>query len=316
VAVEEIDAIAAPDAVLLAIHEVEEACADDLAPGEPWRSATEAIAYMRNPPRAESRRRWVARLDGEIVGTAGLFLHGPSLAYAQVRVRPDARRQGIGTLLVDELRAAAREARAGSMFVHHATAVGAAFAAHIGAIDDQRDIRSVLWLKGREAAPVAVPSGYRLRSWVGASPDDLAASYALARNAISDAPQPSGQVEPGWTIERVRDLEDAVGRRRRDMRVTALLDDADRVVSFTELRVSAPPATVASTEDTATVPDRRGLGLALAVKAESLRLLRADRPDVELVTTTNAEQNAAMRALNAKLGFEPVATLTAAILAP
>jgi hypothetical protein len=72
---------------------------------------------------------------------------------------------------------------------------------------------------------------------------------------------------------------------------------------------------VALTDDTATVAARRGLGLARAVKVESLRRLRDDHPEVEAVTTTNAEENAAMLHINASVGFRSVATLTDATLA-
>ncbi|MDX6425446.1 MAG: hypothetical protein QOD52_851, partial [Gaiellaceae bacterium] len=41
---------------------------------------------------------------------------------------------------------------------------------------------------------------------------------------------------------------------------------------------------------------------------------RADRPDVELVTTMNAEHNAAMRHINTSVGFVPTATLTTTVL--
>ena len=54
----------------------------------------------------------------------------------------------------------------------------------------------------------------------------------------------------------------------------------------------------------------RGRGLARWVKAESLRLLAQDRPDVALVSTCNAEENAAIRRVNERLGFVPVATHT------
>jgi hypothetical protein len=50
------------------------------------------------------------------------------------------------------------------------------------------------------------------------------------------------------------------------------------------------------------------------VKCESLRLLRLERPDVERVTTLNAESNVAMRTVNHDLGFVPVLTLTTTVL--
>jgi hypothetical protein len=46
------------------------------------------------------------------------------------------------------------------------------------------------------------------------------------------------------------------------------------------------------------------------VKSESLARLRRERPDVLLVGTTNAEENAAIRAVNERLGFVTAAVHT------
>ena len=70
----------------------------------------------------------------------------------------------------------------------------------------------------------------------------------------------------------------------------------------------------ASTEDTAVVRGHRRKGLGRWVKAESLRLLQEDRPDVTQVTTVNAEENRAILGINEALGFEPVAVWTSCVL--
>jgi GNAT superfamily N-acetyltransferase len=113
----------------------------------------------------------------------------------------------------------------------------------------------------------------------------------------------------------VRDREDSLARRGREPRVTAALRGGE-VAAFTELVVEPAPARKAATDDTAAVAEHRGRGLGRAVKSESLRLLRRERPDVEVVTTLNAEDNGPMRAINTKLGFVPVVTLTTAVLRP
>jgi GNAT superfamily N-acetyltransferase len=229
-------------------------------------------------------------------------------------VLPKHRRQGIGTALLAAVRAAAREHGIAAFYGHHATPAGAAFAAHVGARDDQRDVRSMLALGGARLPAPVVAEGFELRSWLGSAPAELVASYARAREAMSDAPVPDGQVATTSTVEEVRDLEQTAARRGREVRVTTALNAAGDVVAFTDLRVSAPPEFDAATDDTGTVRAWRGRGLALAVKLESLRRLRDDRPDVQSVWTVNAEDNAAMRHINERIGFVPTVTLTSTVL--
>jgi hypothetical protein len=52
------------------------------------------------------------------------------------------------------------------------------------------------------------------------------------------------------------------------------------------------------------------------VKLESLRRLRADHPEVTVVTTLNDEENAAMRHINESVGFRPSVVFTQAALTP
>ena len=116
-----------------------------------------------------------------------------------------------------------------------------------------------------------------------------------------------------WTPLRVREFEGIVARRGRQTRVTVVLDGLD-VVGFTELRVSLDRGVIASTEDTAIAAGYRGIGLATWIKATSLALLQRDRPDVTGVITGNDAMNAAMLAVNQRLGFRPVATWTDAVM--
>lgn len=304
--VEAVDTTTASDETLRAIYRIEDACSTDR-----WEDEAHAVGFMRHPPAGSRRLHWLAFDDGEPVGMARLAVDEDStLAWLHLGVLPERRRRGAGRMLF----AAAREAAgARSIGGHHSTGDGAAFARALGACGEQRDVRSALDLRSAALPEPVLPPGYELRSWDGAAPDELVASFAAARNAIDDAPAPAGEVFPTWTVARVRELEDAQERRGRQIRVTVALAGGE-VAAFTELRVSPAPAPTVSTEDTATVAEHRGRGLCQAVKLESLRLLRAERPDVERVATLNAEENGPMRAINTKLGFVPVVTLTTAVL--
>jgi len=93
------------------------------------------------------------------------------------------------------------------------------------------------------------------------------------------------------------------------MRLTVALGADGEIGAFTELRVSRG-STLGFTDDTGTAAVHRGKGLARAVKVESLRRLREDHPEVNVVSTSNAEENLAMRHINASVGFRPTVTET------
>jgi predicted GNAT family acetyltransferase len=131
---------------------------------------------------------------------------------------------------------------------------------------------------------------------------------------MDDAPAPDDLDYPSWDAETVRASEQSLRERDREMRVTVALRDDGEIGSFTELRLSRG-STSAFTDDTGTVAEHRGQGLARAVKLESLRLLRADHPEVELVATFNDEENEAMLGINRSLGFRATSVGTTATLA-
>jgi predicted GNAT family acetyltransferase len=97
------------------------------------------------------------------------------------------------------------------------------------------------------------------------------------------------------------------------VRATVAIDERGEVAGYTDVRVT-PGLAAASTDDTAVAAWARGRGVGRAVKIESLRRLRADRPEVETVSTMNAEHNAAMRHINTSVGFVPTVVLTTTVV--
>ncbi|HEU0193274.1 MAG TPA: GNAT family N-acetyltransferase [Gaiellales bacterium] len=307
--VDELDPRTAPDADLASVHELLSRIHRDSNPAEPYRPVSDTTGFLRHPPDTEPRFHWIIReADGDAIGFAQLRIIPDAGRLIELAVDPQHRRRGHGSELLDAVERRARTAGCRTLVGGYATAAGAEFAAARGAADVRRELRSLLSLA--DLRPQLTPvAGYTTMSWTGAAPDDMVESFARARMAINDAP---GEWED-WDAARVRDLERSVALRGRQLRVTVALD-AGGVVGFTELRVSRTAGAVAGTEDTAVVREHRGRGLALWMKSEALAGLRSDRPDVSLVSTVNAESNAAILAVNARLGFVRVATETVCVL--
>jgi GNAT superfamily N-acetyltransferase len=272
------------------------------------RSIEEAVAFYRHQPTTHTSCHWLA--DG---GFAGLYVHGPTATFLQLEVDPGRRRRGVGSALLAAAVARARELDVQAMHGHHATPAGAAFAAHHGFADGQRIVRSLLDLRTAELPDLPAPDGWELVTWLRHVPDEHLDAFVRARASMDDAPDPEGVDFPSFTAEKVRESEESLARRGREMRVTVALRADGEIGSFTELRWSAG-STLGFTDDTGTAREHRGRGLAKRVKAESLRRLRADHPEVEVVTTSNAEENTVMRHINESLGFVPSAVETTASL--
>src|SRR5579871_217950 len=307
--IEEIDARTAPDDVLVRFHELELVCHEELESGEPFRTREEGIAFHRHLPHDVTIGHWLA--DG---GVAVLWMHGPTATFCEVLVHPERRRQGLGTALLERVVERARELGVVTLRADHETPAGAAFAKHVGAVDEQRIVRSHLALRTAELPEPRVAEGWRLVNWLTRVPDEHLQAFVRARAAMDDAPAPEGMDWPAWDAEKIRASEESLVKRGREMRLTVAMNGAGEVGAFTELRHS-PGSLLGLTDDTGTVAEHRGKGLARAVKLESLRRLRDDHPEVEAVTTRNAEGNSVMRGLNESIGFRPTVVETTAALA-
>ncbi|MGH3002986.1 MAG: hypothetical protein ACRDM1_10085, partial [Gaiellaceae bacterium] len=179
--------------------------------------------------------------------------------------------------------------------------------------EGQRVVRSLLDLRAAVPAGPEPAAGWGLTTWLGRVPDEQLDAFVVARRGMDDAPTSDGMDFPSMTAEHIRASEESLRQRDREMRVTVAIREDGEIGAFTELRVSKG-ATSAFTDDTATVAAHRGRGLARAVKLESLARLCADHPEVDVVTTSNAEENLAMRHINASVGFRSTVTLTTATL--
>jgi RimJ/RimL family protein N-acetyltransferase/N-acetylglutamate synthase-like GNAT family acetyltransferase len=239
----------------------------------------------------------VAELDGVVVaaGAAGLNTETTieGVGWAFVTVDPARRRQGIGDAL-------------GSRLLDHLRELGAARATSFirGTTEGERWALARGWsrlLTGpliavdpRRVEEPSLPPGFRCVPLRDVAPE---AVYELTVAAALDEPTPIPLDNIGFD-DFVREWDDPDVDLDTSRAVVA---ETGAVAAFTFIRIAGDRAAHGFT---ATAREHRGRGLATAAKRSALRAAAAR--GVTRVTTSNAEENAAMRAINRKLGFEPI----------
>lgn len=293
------------------------------------------LEEIRADLQAQEKGRWVAAYSGVVddrVVVAGAvetpLLDNLSTAWIQVHTRPDARGRGHGSAMLAHLEemAASRSrtilsGEAAWGYDEPPDGTGAPVVGwlarrgfRLGLVDVQRDLRlpvpeAVLAELAAEVAPRH--AAYTLRSWVGPVPGEIVDSYALLVASLPvEAPVGELHLEPeAVDVEHLRDREATLARQGRTKYNTVALDEAGRVVAYTDVVTSEHEGSRAFQWGTLVRREDRGHRLGLAVKVANLALLQRERPDLTRVTTYNAEANTHMIGVNQRLGFLPVERL-------
>ena len=281
------------------------------------------ITPLTDPAHGPNSRRlaWLASdADSIPVGTAFLRLfNSPGqehLAELTLQVHPAERRQHVGSQLLAAAVAAARDnARRCVTAQAEAGAPGDHFLA-------ARGFRKVLTLRFSRLPLAEVDTaalagiierphpGYRLVSWQGTVPDDLAQTFAASRRAMDDMPMDGtdyGIVT--WDVERVRAAAKAVEQRGDQLHTVVAIDASDgSIAGFTELVIPGNGTGDGQHYGTGVLPEHRGHGLGRWMKAESIRQAHGRYPDLGGLLTDTADSNTHMRQINDSLGYTPTHT--------
>jgi GNAT superfamily N-acetyltransferase len=302
------------DSDVAAWHDVLAASVAHDLPGEPTPALDQVHGDLTIARLGSHHLRWVATDGDEVTGVASLRLFDGSgrahLGQFMIDVHPDHRRRGVGSLLLDTVARAAREENRRCIVVEASSDTpGAAFLEARGftcVLSLSLLLLSVHDVAGVEEIVHAAHPGYHLTRWLGVVPNELAETFATAKSAMGD--MPTGDMDYGtttWDTDRVRDMAEVV-EKRGDTLLTVAALHGDKIAGFTELVIPVGDGTRAIQYDTAVVPEHRGNGLGLWVKAAMLDWLRAEWPAVEEIETDNAEDNEHMLAVNERLGFRPL----------
>ncbi|MBY8876486.1 GNAT family N-acetyltransferase [Actinacidiphila acidipaludis] len=298
-------------------HRVQSAALAHDLPGEPVPAQDAVQARLTTPAPGSRLVLWLVRGSGsDPVATAALrlFSHPDRSEHAEVEmtVHPAHRRMGAGSRLLSTVTEAARAAGCRSM----TTEVAAGTSGERFLVN--RSFTPVVRLTWLRLALDEVPepirklpdvphAGYRLTAWDGAVPDALAAGYARARQATAGGPAGAARSgDAAWDETRLRERARVVERRGERLLTVAAVCEADGAVAgFTELVLPAGLPGRARQHDTAVLPEHRGNGLGLWLKAAMLRRVGADHPRITEIETGTADDNRHMLAVNTALGFRP-----------
>lgn len=304
--------VVASDSEIAECHAVSSTAFTSDFPTRPFPAVDVFAKQLRAPSPAGPRRFWVARSAGRIVGTAIVVYpeqENLRLAITTVRVLPAARRQGVGTALLDATFAAARD-EGRDIIAGQGLKVGGdgeKWATGLGFTLVQEFVGQTLVVTEEVAGlwEVEAPRGFRAVRWIGSAPESLVDTYARARTAIADAPVADSCLEfPNWTPERVRAYETDFRASGSELRtVVAVHEASGRAAGLTELEIRLSRPTIGYQQDTAVLGEFRGSGLGRFLKAEMMRWLAQDRPELGQVVTNTASDNVHMIRVNHQLGY-------------
>ncbi len=252
-------------------------------------------------------RRFVAWLDGRAVGagSAGrVYMYPPDFdaLWGSTAVLPEHRRRGVGGALLAAISNVAREAGKSELMGRTSADQREAieFLARRGFHEYERMKVVRLDLARRSIPEVAAPDGLIVSS-LEEHPELVEGVYEVSREALPDIPG-EGPTEP-------ESLEDF---RKRDVDrpsipaggfVIAIDAATGTVVGYANLLVAPGNPKVAWHGMTGVARAWRGRGVATALKRATIAWAIAN--GLEALEGANDIVNAPMRAINARLGYEP-----------
>jgi mycothiol synthase len=243
----------------------------------------------------------LARLDGVAVGVAHAApqKEQPDSPYGELvpRVLPEARRQGVGSALLQAGAAVLRRhGKSGGQASVAADCLEALeFAANRGFLEVSRSQTVVLDLERFEHEGRRPPEGVELTD-LAARPDLMRSLWELDALVSRDIPGPDSEFAMPF-----EDYPALFEKPGLDRRLFILAVAGEQVIGVAMLVPTTARPEIAFHWLTGVHPDWRGRGLASTLK--DFQLARAKAFGIRRVRTTNELRNAPIRRLNERLGY-------------
>jgi len=281
-----------------------------------------AKANIRHREPTWHERRFLVADEGRIIGMLAVRYPKPEspeyegwkhIVHAWGGVVAPARHQGVGRALLGSALEMLDHYGARLLMVSSSETDGQQCIEHLGARALQVERRSRLdlatldwqrvdrWIADREGrAPTTTVEMYPNRL-----PDDILEEFCAAETTLMNL-MPWDDLDHGEIVITPDDLRDLYKRldRTNTEHHTFLSREADGTISgITDMSWRPWAPQEAHQWFTGVHPDYRGRGLGKALKATMLRFLADRHGDLRWVYTENATSNAAMLAINERLGF-------------
>jgi GNAT superfamily N-acetyltransferase len=240
------------------------------------------------------------------------------LFWAEVFVRPEGRRKGIGALWLPVIARLMDEHGCTVLGVSTEEASGHGFLEWLGAEQKLTEIESRLkmsevdWpMLERWAAEGAQRSPQtRLEVYDGELPDALLADFAPQLTSLLNT-MPFESLDIGTIIVTPERMKDWYERQALvgEVQHTVMTREPDGVISgMTDLTWAQYRRTLIHQQFTGVRPDARGRGLGKWIKAAMLLHVRELYPDARWIVTENAQSNGPMLRINRAMGFKAYRT--------
>lgn len=295
----------------------------EIVPGDRPAPVDELQATIARAPAHRETHLVVAEDRGSLLGSALVVMDDLEGRRRDANVDfllvdPSARRQGVGSSLLQAIAAKARES--GRLRLCGAAPAGdpaaAGFAARHRAEPEMIERHNRLRTAEMEADLLRAwmhraterASEYGLVRVDGVCPDDLLEPLARLNDVMNTAPHGPNLEDLLLSADDLRDIQrtyDALGYRR--WTVIARHEPSGELAGFTELMISPFRPWMAFQWDTGVDPKHRNLGLGRWIKAANALRLLEEHPEVEEIETWNADSNASMLGINDAMGFRAVA---------
>ncbi|MEE9173416.1 MAG: GNAT family N-acetyltransferase [Thermoplasmata archaeon] len=299
---------------------------EEADPGDPLTEDSAEETWMRRGDPETEEIRFAAIQSGkpeEVIG----WLHfsvpregSPMYATMEKEVRvivqvlQPYRRRGVGRMLLVKAAELARECGKSLVIGGTAEADGFAFVEAIGAQVAQRGREGRLYMdqvdwemveRWAEEGPRRSPS--TTLQWLGDHvPDDIVEEYCeVLTESMNEAPRDDLEIgDIVITPEFIRHWEEKI--KESGGRVLDVISrEGDGAISgLTVMGYRAGEKTMIHQQITGVRPLYRGRGLGKWLKAANLLRVREELPQITVVLTDNATTNAAMLAINERLGFQ------------